>query len=148
MAYWKRSHPISQRKKYAAVFYDKNALTKQALITDSGKTTPNTSISDFLTQGEIQIYKTAPPLLEQTDWRKKYADLKARFVTDKFTMNAKAAYTIFAFSEPLFLNKEHSKVLIGEYFTCGMACGRDDLLLCELKNGKWRLITRAVIAND
>lgn len=135
-------------KSNAAVFYDRNALTKQMLITDSGKIITNASLKDFLSPGEIKVFGTAPPMLEQTDWRKKYAQLKTKFVTDKFSMTGKSGYTIYLFSEPVFLNKDHSRVLIGEYFICGIACGRDDLLLCELKNSHWQLIARAIIAND
>jgi hypothetical protein len=135
-------------KSNAAAFHDKNAFTKQTLITDSGKDVPNMSLKDFLSADELQICKTAPHLLDQTDWRKKYARLKTTFVTDKFPSNPAANYTVYSFSEPIFLNKERSRVIVGEYFICGLACGRDDLLLCELKNGRWQLIARAVIADD
>lgn len=135
-------------KSNAAVFYNKNALTEQTLITDSGKTDPNTSIQDFLSPKEIQIYKTVPSMLEQTDWRKKYSQLKTKFVTEKAPIKFITSHTVYGFSEPIFLNKEKSKVIIGEYFICGPACGRDDLLLCEFKNGSWQLLARAVINND
>jgi hypothetical protein len=135
-------------KSNAAIFYDKNAFTLQTLIADSGKTVPNKSLKDFLPTTELDIGKRVPPMLEQTDWRIKYAHLKAKFVTDKFITNMKAGQTVYAFSEPIFLNEQKTKALIGEYFTCGVACGRDDLLPCEFKNGHWQLIVRAVVAND
>ncbi|HTD98975.1 MAG TPA: hypothetical protein VK668_06790 [Mucilaginibacter sp.] len=135
-------------KSNAAVFYDKNALTRQTLITDSEKTIPNTSIQDFLSPQEIRICKTAPIMLKQTDWRKKYSQLKTKLVTDKVSIKFKITHTVYTFSEPIFLNKENSRAIIGEYFTCGTTCGRDDLLLCEFKNGNWQLLARAVINND
>jgi len=134
-------------KSNAAVFYDKNALTQQTLIDDSGKNVPNISIKDFLSVKEIQIFRTVPPMLE-TDWRKKYSQLQTKFVTDESPWKQKETKTIYLFSEPIYLNKKNSRALIGECFICGPACGRDDMLLCEFKNGKWRLIARAVIAND
>lgn len=135
-------------KSNASVFYDKNALTEQTLIDDSNKDVPNMRIKDFLSAEEIQICQTVPPMLEQTDWRKKYAQLKVKFVTDKSPWKPQKIKTIYTFSEPIYLNKQNSRVVIGEYFICGPVCGRDDMLLCELKNGKWQLIARAVIAND
>jgi hypothetical protein len=135
-------------KSNAAVFYDKNALTEQTLMDDSGKSVPNMSLKDFLSAEEIQICQTAPPMLEQTDWRKKYSQLKTKFVTGESPWKPKETKTIYTFSEPIYLNEKNSRVVIGEYFICGPACGRDDLLLCEFKNGKWQLIARAVIAND
>lgn len=135
-------------KSNAAVFYDRHAFDKQTLITDSEKTVPDKCLADFLSPAELNTGKTIPQMLEQTDWRKNYAKLRVKFVTDKFMRNIKAGQTVFIFSEPVFLNTQKTKVLIGEYFFCGMACGRDDLLLCEFKNGRWQLIARAVINND
>lgn len=134
-------------KSNAAAFYHKDALTEQALITDSGKAIPNTCLKDFLSPKEIHIYKTAPVMLEQTDWRKHYSKLKAKFVTDKASIKFMYSHTVYGFSEPVFLNKENTRVIIGEYFICGPACGRDDLLLCEFKDGSWRVLARAVVAN-
>lgn len=135
-------------KSNAAVFYDRNALTKQTLITDSGKITPNASLQDFLSPKEVQIFKTSPIMLEQTDWRKKYSQLKTKIVTDKVSIKFKSTHTVYTFSEPIFLNRKNNRAIIGEYFTCGLACGRDDLLLCEFKNGRWHLLARSVINND
>ncbi|MBS1524311.1 MAG: hypothetical protein JST19_01605 [Bacteroidetes bacterium] len=145
----KRDHiDYVKAKSNAAVFYDKNALIKQTLITDSDKTIPNISIKDLLSQAEIRIYNTAPIMLMQTDWRKKFARLKVKFVTDKASVKFINSHTVYTFSEPVFLNKESTRVIIGESFICGPGCGRDDLLLCELKNGSWQMLARAVIAND
>ncbi len=135
-------------KSNAAVFYDQNALTNQTLITDSGKIIPNISLSNFLSAEEVQICKTVPQKLKQTDWRIKYSKLKVKFVTDEFEKEHQSNHTIYTFSEPIYLNKACSRAVIGEYFTCGVACGRDDLLLCELKNGNWTLIARSVVNND
>jgi hypothetical protein len=135
-------------KSNASVFYDKNALTGRTLITDAGKSVPNTSISDFLSAEERQISKTAPPMLEQIDWRMRYSKLKVKFVPDKLHGIAKETYTIYTFSVPVFLNEEHPTVIIGECFICGPACVRDHMILFELKGGNWQLVARAIITND
>lgn len=137
-------------KSFAAVFYDKDLLTKKTLIDSSEKDIPNLCLKDFMSPSEIEICKTVPPRHMQTDWSKKYQELKVKFVTDKSelkTFTSNIPYTIYGFSEPVFLNETGTRVLIGEYFVCGPACGRNDLLLCELKNGSWQVIARAVIAN-
>ena len=143
----KRDHiQYLNAKSNVSIFYDTTALTKRTLMADSNKSAPHTSISDFLSPHEIYICKTAPPMLMQTDWRIKYLKLKTIFVTDKFYVAGK--YTIYTFSEPIFLNEAQTRVIIGEDFFCGPACGRDDMLLCELKNGKWHLLARAIIDSD
>ncbi|HTK21933.1 MAG TPA: hypothetical protein VL442_20590 [Mucilaginibacter sp.] len=138
-------------KSNAAVFYNKDLLTKQTIIDNSDKTVPKVCMKDFLSADEIKTCETAPPKLMQTDWRKHYSKLKTQFVTDEFETNklrSNEPYTIFGFSEPIFLNKTNTRVIIGEYFFCGPACGRDDLLLCEFKNGSWQILARAIISND
>ena len=135
-------------KSSAAVFYDKDAFSKQTLITDSAKDIPNKSLADYLSPAELHTAKTTPPMLMQTDWRIKYAQLSTKFVTEKSAMKIIASHAVYIFSEPIFLNKQNTRVLIGEYFICGDACGRDDLLLCQFQNGHWQLIARAVINND
>lgn len=138
-------------KSNSAVFYNKNILTTQTIINDSDKFIPNVCLKDYLSTYEVKILKSVPHLLMQTDWSIKYLKLKTKFVTDKFTagkLAQKTAYTVYGFSEPIFLNKTNKRVMIGEYFTCGAACGRNDLLLCEFKNRSWQIIARAVISND
>jgi len=135
-------------KSNAAVFYHKDALTGKTLITDSGKNIPDTCMKDFLSPKEVHIYSTVPKMLEQTDWRKHYSQLKAKLVTEKESIKIMNSSPVYGFSEPVFLNKTGTRVIIGEYFVCGVVCGRDDLLLCEFKNGRWRLVARAVVAND
>lgn len=135
-------------KSNAAPFYDPSRLTHLTVLDDSGKTIPDKHMNDFLSAKEIEICKTAAQMLEQSDWRIKYANLKVKFVTEKFLERRKGDITAYSFSEPIFLNKELTRVLIGESFFCGIECGRDDLLLCEFKNSSWRLIARTVLAND
>jgi hypothetical protein len=145
----KRDHIVYlEPKSSAAVFYDKDAFSKQTLITDSAKDIPNKSLADYLSPTELQTAKATPPMLMQTYWRKNYAKLRVKFVTDKLVRKIMASHAVFIFSEPVFLNKQKTRVLIGEYFICGDACGRDDLLLCEFQNGYWQLVARAVINND
>jgi len=136
-------------KSNAAIFYNKDLLDKQTLIDSSEKDIPNLCMKDFLSAQEINICKTVPPMLVQTDWRKHYLELKIKFVTDKSELlNSNPPHTVYGFSEPVFLNEANTRVVIGEYFVCGPVCGRDDFLLCEFKNGSWQIIARAVIAND
>ena len=138
-------------KSDAAVFYNKDLLTKQTLVDSSEKDIPNICIKDFLSAEEVQICKTTSVIQMQSDWRKHYSKLKVQFVTDKSEfkiLNSDVPYTIYGLSDPIFLNRTGTRVLIGEYLVCGFACGRDDLLLCEFKNGAWQIIARAVIAND
>jgi len=125
-------------KSNAAVFYNKDLLTKQTIIDNSGKAVPKVCMKDFLSTDEVKTCEIAPPMLMQTDWRKHYSKLKTHFITNEFEtnkLNLNEPYTIFGFSDPVFLNKANTRVVIGEYFFCGPACGRDDLLLCEFKNG-------------
>lgn len=105
----------------------------------------------MLSTDEVELFKTVPRMLMQTDWTKKYKELKVKFVTDYYAERKEVQNTpfmLYTFSEPLFLNKNYSRVLIGESFICGIACGRVDLLLCEFKNGNWRLLGRAIVENE
>ena len=136
------------KKSNAAPFYDQSRLSHLTVLGDSGKTIPNKHMSDFVSHEEMEICKTVPPMLEQSDWGLKYSLLKVKFVTDKVLQRKKGGFTAFSFSEPIFLNKECTRVIIGESFFCGIECGRDDLLLCKYKNGRWNLIARAVVASD
>ena len=138
-------------KSNASIFYNKDVLKKQTIIDNSAKTVPNVCMKDFISAQEAQICETVPPMLMQTDWSEKYPKLKTKFVTDKSTISkltSKNAYAIYGFSEPVFLNETNTRVIIGEYFVCGPACGRNDLLLCEFKNESWQVIARAIISND
>jgi hypothetical protein len=140
-----------KRKSNAGVFYDTTYLKKQSLVDESLKSIPNLCIKDMLSIGEVEIFKTVPRMLMQTDWKKKYPKLKVKFVTDDYVEYKEIqndSFIVYTFSEPLFLNKDNSRVLIGESFICGMVCGRIDLLLCESKNGNWQLLGRAVVENE
>jgi len=140
-----------ERKSNAGVFYDTTYLKKQSLVDESLKNIPNLCIKDMLSPGEVEIFKTVPRMLMQTDWKKKYPKLKVKFVTDDYVEYKEIqndSFIVYTFSEPLFLNKDNSRVLIGESFICGMVCGRIDLLLCEFKNGNWQLLGRAVVENE
>lgn len=105
----------------------------------------------MLSADEIKLFKNVPRMLMQSDWKKRHPKLKVKFVTDDYVKYKEVqndAFTVYTFSEPLFLDKDNSRVLIGESFICGMVCGRIDLLLCEFKNGDWRLLARAIVENE
>jgi len=132
-------------KSNAAVFYDKNGLTKQTLVDENDKEIPGKCMKDNLSAAEIELYKTVPSMLMQTDWRKHFQNLKVKFISNVPQNSTKS---ICYFTEPIFLNDNKTRALIGWSFTCGIGCGRDDLLLCELRDGHWSLIAEAVIYND
>jgi hypothetical protein len=129
----------------AGTFYDTTALTRHTLVDGSFKNIPGRCIKDLLSADEAETFKTVPKMLMQTDWRKKNSQLKVKFIKNWSPYSTK---TIYSFSEALYLNKNETRVLIGENFWCGMACGRMDLLLCEFKNGSWQLLGRAIIENE
>jgi len=139
------------KKSNASVFYDTSYLKKQTLVDESFNKIPNLCIKDMLSANEVELFKTVPRMLMQTDWKAKYPKLKVKFVTEDYVEHKEvqnAPVIVYTFSEPLFLNKDDSRVLIGESFICGMVCGRIDLLLCEFKNGNWQLLGRAVVENE
>ncbi|MDB4922654.1 hypothetical protein [Mucilaginibacter sp.] len=132
-------------KSNAGTFYDTTALTKHAMVDESFKEIPGGCIKDMLSADEVETFKKAPKMLMQTDWRKKYSQLKVKFMKNWSPYSTK---TIYSFSEALYLNKNETRVLIGENFWCGMTCGRMDLLLCEFINGSWQLLGRVIIENE
>jgi hypothetical protein len=131
-------------------FYNKDILNSQSILDEADKVNSNKYLKDFMNESEISMFNTAEMISIQTDWRIKY-NFKVKYHTNEKDPKKNLTnynQTIFSFSNPLFLNKQYTRAIIGKGFTCGIACGRSDLLLCELKNGKWNIIARANVSND
>jgi hypothetical protein len=116
-----------------------NSLSIPIIYPDSLKT-----LKQFLTKAEIQKYKQTKQRKTKSKWFKYNLDVDYYNEKLKDTSNK----IIYGLSIPIFLNKACTRVLTGEYFICGIACGRGDLLLCELKDGKWTLIARGNVWNS
>lgn len=132
-----------------AVFYGKDYLTMKSVLKSDNSIDTNQSLSNYLKGEEIAVCKAALPYV-QTKSQNWYKQLPVIF-TDNVKIEKKLfdqQKLIYRFSNPLYLNKKATRVLVGEYFICGIACGRGDMLLCEFKEGKWQLIARSVITSD
>lgn len=131
-----------------AVFYKKQYNLPTGVIHKSKYGGLPKSITNHLNEVELETYKDAPMMM-QTDWR--YCKLKVDF-TNNYSKRARELIAkhqkVFTFSNPIFLNKMGTRIIIGEYVTCGVNCERTDMLLCEFKDGKWQLIARAIITSD
>jgi hypothetical protein len=133
-----------------SAFYNKDILNSQSILDEADKIDSNKYLKDFMNESEISMFNTAEMISKQTDWRIKY-NFKVKYYTNEKDPKKNLTnynQTIFSFSNPLFLNKQYTRAIIGEGFTCGIACGRNDLLLCEFKNGKWNIIARVNVSND
>jgi hypothetical protein len=138
-----------QPKTNDGVFYGNRYLTMKSVLKPDNQIDTSRSLSNYLSNEEIAACKTAQPAM-LTNWRIWYKQLPVVFtagIKSELRLLDKQK-TIYTFSNPFWLNKEATRVLIGEYFSCGIACGRGDMLLCEFKDGKWQLIARAIITND
>ncbi|MEO7211376.1 hypothetical protein [Mucilaginibacter sp.] len=131
------------------VFYTINYLTIKSMLKPDDQINTSKSLSNYLTAEEIATCKDAHPAM-MTDWRIWYKQLPVVFTrgTKHILKLFDQQETVYTFSNPFYLNKEGTRVLIGEYFSCGIACGRGDILLCEFKDGKWQLIASAIVTND
>lgn len=113
----------------------------------NSKQLQSADVVKFLSKEELASLNSQAALIKKRRWRKIQPKLK---VTDLINADAFVIgnSTIYSLSEPIFLNDDHSRVVISLYFVSGMACGRGDVLLFEYKDGKWVVVKRSNIWNS
>jgi len=131
-----------------ATIGDADALFLHSILVDSTNTSSKKRLKDFMTTDEIDIYHQGFKELREVKWRDTHYKLPVKYYTrTSYKLNGKMIFikkTFYGLSLPLFLNKEQTRVLIGEYFTADIAFGEWYLILCENVNGKWHVVARVV----
>ncbi|HEY2582058.1 MAG TPA: hypothetical protein VGI43_09630 [Mucilaginibacter sp.] len=80
---------------------------------------------------EAETFHSKTNSLKPVEWQSLHFVLPVKYYkNENFNEHDK---TYRGLSRPIFLNKEETRVIIGEYFTADVAFGRGDLLLCEFK---------------
>lgn len=106
-------------------------------------------LMDFMTPDEIQSFRNQIPQIKQIRWRKTSYKLHTNFfVSEQLPADPDNVITYHYLSLPIFLNKEHTRVIFGESFVDDIAFGRGDLILCEYKNDEWQEVARAATVNE
>jgi hypothetical protein len=120
------------------------------LITDYIENTlSHKCLKDFMTEDETNLFHSQIKQIKQVRWRKTGYKLKTAFFTEEqYPQDPDNIITYHYLSVPIFLNKEQTRAIVGESFSAGVAFGRGDLLLCELKNGQWHEIARVATENE
>ena len=121
-----------------------NHLSLELISQDTIKRSLKT-FESFLTTSEVKSYNSKKSRIKKSDWRKIGLFVNVKYIEDKSFKENMVRYSL---TEPIFLNKQNTRVIIGEYFTCGLVCGRGDLLLCEYKNNAWQIVARGNVYNE
>jgi len=127
----------------------RDILNIHALYNDTTNTVSEKKcLKNFMTDEEVEMFHLRLSKMKQIKWENSGYTLPVKYYKNmSFSNNPKGTgtrETFFGLSLPIFLNKEQTRVLIGECFTADIAFGRGDVLLCEFKNGKWEIIARVV----
>jgi len=124
-------------------------LTVTGIIDYTGNTISRKCLKDFMTEGEVNLFHSQIKQIKQVKWKKTGYKLKTIFfVQQQYQQDPVNIITYHFLSMPIFLNREQTRVIVGESFSAGVAFGRGDLLLCELKNGQWQEIARVATENE
>jgi hypothetical protein len=124
-------------------------LATTTMIDYRGNIISHKCLKNFMTEDEANLFHSQIKQIKQVRWRKTGYKLKTTFFVDEqYPQDPNNIITHHYLSLPIFLNKEQTRAIVGEAFSAGMAFGRGDLLLCELQNGQWQEITRAVTENE
>jgi hypothetical protein len=124
-------------------------LTITPIIDYIGNTLSHKCLKDFMTEDESNLFNSQIKQPKQLRWRKTGYKLKTTFFTEEqYPQDPDNIITYHYLSVPIFLNKEQTRAIVGESFSAGVAFGRGDLLLCELKNGQWQEIARVATESE